>query len=159
MAVTNVVKTNRDGSIKIIAGADNLTISLDIGDWAFSEPKAARTIIRDRGAIAGLRKADDEVGECSFTVHFREFTDAAAPNIYDFIYHRASASGYTTVGTSGFEQFLCDIEYKADASAMAGGTHTVTLNKVLLTASFSEGQPDSISVTGEVYGTYTYTNT
>ena len=159
MAVTNVVKTYRDGSIKIIAGADNLVISLDSGDFSFSEPKSTRNIIRDRGAISGLRKADDEVGECSFTVHFREFTDAAAPNIYDFIYHRASASGYTTVGTSGFEEFLVDLEYTANASAMAGGTHTVTLNKVLLTASFSEGQPDSISVTGEVYGTYTYTNT
>ena len=159
MAVSNVVKTNRDGTIKIIAGADNLVISLDTGDFSFSEPKAGRTIIRDRGSISGLRKSDDEVGECSFTVHFREFTDAAAANVYDFIYHRASASGYTTVGTSGFEEFLVDLEYSSDASAMSGGTHTVTLNKVLLTASFSEGQPDSISVTGEVYGTYTYTNT
>ena len=159
MAVTNVVKTYRDGTIQIAAGADSLNVSLDVGDFSFEEPKAARTVIRDRGAIAGLRKADDEVGSCSFTVHFREFTDAASSNIYDFIYHRASASGYTSVGTAGFEQFLVDIVYTSNATAMAGGTHTATLNKVLLTASFSEGQPDSISVTGEVYGTYTYTNT
>ena len=159
MAVTNVVKTYRDGTIKIIAGADSLVITLDTGDFSFEEPKSARMVIRDRGALAGLRRADDEVGSCSFTVHFREFTDAASSNIYDFIYHRASASGYTSVGAAPYEQFLVDLEYKSDASSMTGGIHTVTLNKVLLTASFSEGQPDSISVTGEVYGTYTYTNT
>ena len=160
MAVSNVVKTYRDGNIRLAGGSGaTLDISLDVGDFSFSEPKAGRTIIRDRGSISGLRSSDDEVGECSFTVHFREFTDAAASNVYDFIYHRASASAYTTVGTAGFEQFLVDIVYTANATAMSGGTHTVTLNKVLLTASFSEGQPDSISVTGEVYGTYAYTNT
>ena len=160
MATSQVVKTLRDGTIRIAGGGGStLDISLDTGDFSFTEPKSSRVVIRDRSSIAGLRKGDDEVGECSFTVHFREFTDAASSNFYDFIYHRASASAYTSVGSDAFEEFLVDIVYTANASALSGGIHTVTLNKVLLTASFSEGLPDSISVTGEVYGTYAYTNT
>jgi hypothetical protein len=40
-------------------------------------------------------------------------------------------------------------------STISGSNTKITFEKVLLTASISEGNPDTISMTGEVYGTIT----
>ena len=53
---------------------------------------------------------------------------------------------------TGFEQFLCTVEFQANMTALSGSNTKVTFNKVLLFASIAEGNPDTISVTGEVYG-------
>lgn len=162
MAKSLVVGTKRDGSIVLSdsGGSNTTTLYLEVGDFTFEEPKADRVVIRDRGSLSGggLRKGDDAVGSCSFTVHFTEFTNAGAGNIMDWCYQRGSASGYTSVGGAGFEQFLVDIVYTCNKTALGDAAPAVaTLNKVLLFASFAEGDSDTLTVTGEIYGSYTYT--
>jgi len=162
MAKSMIVGTKRDGSIVLSdsGGANTTLLYLEVGDFTFEQPKADRIVIRDRGSLAngGLRKGDDAVGSCSFTVHFTEFTNGSAGNIFDWVYHKGSASGYTSVGGTGFEQFLVDIVYTCNKTALGDAASAVaTLNKVLLTASFAEGDSDTLTITGEVYGSYTYT--
>ena len=159
MAVSTIVGTKRDGQITLKdSAAHNLILTLEVGDFSFEEPKADRTVIRDRGVISGLRKGDDPVGSCSFTVHFTEFTNSTADNLMDFVYKRGPAAGYTSTGGTGFEQSLVDVEFKVDKTALGdSAAAVVTLGKVLLFASFSEADPDSLSITGEVYGSYAYT--
>ena len=159
MAVSTVIGTKRDGEIRIedLSPTYALDISLDIGDFTFEEPKADRIVIRDRGAIAGLRKGDDAVGSLSFSVHFSEFTNATAQTLMDLIYQRNFSSGAVSTGGNGFEQYLVNVKYTCDKTALGDSVPaTGRFNKVLLFASFTEGDSDTMTITGEVYGTYVY---
>ena len=61
MADSTVVATRRDGTITLTDGAaSSYTVSFEVGDFSYSEPKADRVVIRDRGAIVELRDRDWE---------------------------------------------------------------------------------------------------
>lgn len=155
MAESTVVGVPRDGTITLTNGdAANYVVSYEQGDFSYSEDKAERVVIYDRGTKVGLRSGTDPVPTFSFTVHFREFMNASANSLMDFI----SGTNYgasTSTGGTGYEPFLVDVEFKADMSSISGSNTKVTLTKCLLVASFSEGSPDSVSLSGECYGTVT----
>lgn len=156
MSESTVVGVPRDGTISLTNGdAATYTVSYENGDFGYSEDRAERVVIYDRGTIVGLRSSNDAVPTFSFTVHFREFMNAAAATILDFIYQTNNQSGATSSGGTGFEPFLVDVEFQANMSSLSGSNTKVTLTKCLLTASFAEGTPDSISVSGECYGSIT----
>ena len=156
MSESTVVGVPRDGTITLTNGdAAAYIVSYENGDFGYSEDRAERVVIYDRGTIVGLRSANDAVPTFTFTVHFREFMNAAAATIMDFIYKTNNQSGATSSGGTGFEPFLVDVEFQANMSSLSGSNTKVTLTKCLLTASFAEGTPDAISISGECYGTIT----
>ena len=160
MAVSGVIGTKRDGTIKLTdGGPTNLTITLDVGDFAFDDgSKASRVVLRDRGAICGLRFGDDEVIALSFSAHFTEFTNSSANILLDFCYKRGNMDGGVSTGGSGYEPFLVTVTYTCDKTSLGDGVAAVAIfSKVLLIASFSEGESDTLSITGECYGGVTYT--
>lgn len=163
MAESTVVATRRDGTITIKDGASNAyVVSFEVGDFSFSEPKADRVVIRDRGAIVGLRKGDDPVISFSFSVHMRSLTDTTADNLIDNIYNRGFHAGaLTSTGTTGFEQFLETVEFVASTSAIGGNSQKATFSKCLLEmGSMSESADgNTIEITGECYGGVAYAQT
>ena len=163
MADSSVVATRRDGTITITDGAAaSYIVSFEVGDFSFSEPNAERVVIRDRGAIVGLREGDDPVINFSFSVHMRSLTDSSADNLLDRLYNRGAHAGtLVSTGTAGFEQFLQTVEFKADTSGISGKTYTATFSKCLLEmGSFRESADgDSIEVTGECYAGVAYAQT
>ena len=161
MADSTVVATRRDGTITLTDGAaSSYAVSFEVGDFSYSEPKADRVVIRDRGAIVGLREGDDPVITFSFSVHMRSLTDASSDNLLDRVYNRGAHAGapLTSTGGTGFEQFLQNVEFKADTSAISGKVYTATFSKCLLElGSFSESADgDTIEISGECYGGITY---
>jgi hypothetical protein len=162
MAVSTTVKVRRDGQITLTSGGGSpVSLTIDYEDGNFTADRlgadADRVVIRDRGSIVGLRKGDDQVGSLSFSVHFREFTNATAGTLLDFINGSAAGSALTSAGGTGFEQFLCQVDMLTEGTAADGADGHAVFNKVLLTADFSEGDPDVLSVSGEVYGNITFT--
>lgn len=156
MSETTVVGVPRDGTISLTNGdAATYVVAYENGDFGYSEDKAERIVIYDRGSIVGLRSGSDAVPSFSFTVHFREFMNAGAPTIMDFINRTNNQSTATSIGGTGYEPFLLDVEFKADMSGLSGSNTKVTLTKCLMVASFAEGSPDSVSISGECYGTVT----
>jgi spore coat protein U-like protein len=153
MAETTVVAVPRDGTISITNGdATVYTVAFENGDMSMNLDLAERIVIYDRGSIVGLRQGNDPVPSISFSVHLRELADSTEDTLLDFIYKTGNSSAATSTGGTGFEQFLCTVEFQANMSALSGSNTKVTFNKVLLFASVAEGNPDTISVTGEVYG-------
>lgn len=164
MADSTVVATRRDGTIKIIDGAgtpNEYTVAFETGDFTFAEPKADRVVIRDRGAIVGLRKGDDPVITGSFSVHMRSLTDTTADNLLDNIYNRGFNGSLVSTGGDGFEQFLQSIEFTADTSGIAGKVYKATFAKCLIElGSMSESADgDTLSISFECYGGVTYAQT
>lgn len=162
MADSSVVATRRDGTITIEDNAaSSYTISFEVGDFSASEPGADRVVIRDRGAIVGLRKGDDPVISLSFSVHMRSLTDTTADNIMDRIYNRGFHGGapLASTGGDGYEQFLQTVKFDVDTSAVGSGkTYTATYAKVYLEVSnLTEGADgNTIEISGECYGGVTY---
>jgi len=163
MAASTTVKVRRDGTLKLQDGAGSpTTLEIDYEDGNFTANLLAaeedRIVIRDRGSIVGLRKGDDQVGSISFSVHFREFTNAGAATLLDFCNGTASGSALTSTGGSGFEQFLCSVHMQVEGTNHGDNADgQATFAKVLLTADFSEGDPNVLNVQGEVYGGVTFT--
>jgi hypothetical protein len=164
MADSSVVATRRDGTITITDGAgspSSYAVSFEVGDFSAAEPKADRVVIRDRGAIVGLRKGDDPVITFSFSVHMRSLTDSTADNLMDRLYNRGFHGGspLTATGGDGFEQFLQTVAFEVDTSAVGSGkTYTATYAKCLMEVSSLSESADgnTIEVSGECYGGVTY---
>jgi len=165
MADSSVVATRRDGTITIEDNAlSSYTVSFEVGDFSASEPGADRVVIRDRGAIVGLRKGDDPVINLSFSVHMRSLTDTTADNIMDRIYNRGFNSGspLASTGGDGYEQFLQTVKFAVDTSGVGSGKiYTATYAKVYLeVTNLTEGADgNTIEVSGECYGGVTYSQT
>ena len=165
MADSVVVGTRRDGKITITDNAaSSYEVSFEVGDFSSAEPGADRVVIRDRGAIVGLRKGDDPVLNISFSVHMRSLTDTTADNLMDRLYNRGFHSGapLTSTGGDGFEQFLQTVEFKADTSGIGSGkVYTATFSKCHLElSSMSESADgDSLEISGECYGGVVYAQT
>tara|TARA_R110000823_G_scaffold83274_6_gene188008 strand:+ start:8083 stop:8598 length:516 start_codon:yes stop_codon:yes gene_type:complete len=162
MTVSNVVKVRRDGQITLSdnGGANTLVVDYE-GDGSFSfdngAGQAERTVIMDRGSIVGLRKANDVVGSLSFAINMRAFTNTAvAPavlTIPDVLNKAGAAAAWVSTGGSGFEQYLLDVKITIEGTDHGDShDHTATFSKVLLTWDFSEGDPNVINISGEVYG-------
>mgnify|MGYP001608096709 CR=1 FL=1 len=163
MAISNVVKVRRDGTIAIadnsgFGGANVLTIAYENGDFSYEHSKADRIVIRDRGVIAGLRQGDDPVPTLTFTVHAREFTNGTVTTIIDVIMRTGGAAAWTSSGPTGYEQFLVDCRLTVEGTDFTDSADgTAVFADVLLTYSYAEGDPNTISVSGEVYGAITRT--
>ncbi len=165
MGASGTVKVRRDGTITLFDGSGGpvtYTVSYEDGDFSADTLTGAnaddRIVIRDRGAIVGLRKGDTPVGSLSWTVHFREFTNGSAQAILDFITGDDVGGTLASTGGTGFEHFLCGVTMTIDGTSHGETANaSVTWNKVLVTASFSEGDPDKLSFTGETYSAPTYT--
>ena len=160
MAVSGVVKVRRDGVITLTDGAAaSYTVAYEDGDFSADKltgvNAADRVVIRDRGSIVGVRKGDDPVGSLSFTVHLRELTNGVSGVLLDFITGTNGGVALTSSGGIGFEQFMLDCKMTIDGQDLADST--ATFSKVLFTADMSEGDPDKLSLKGEVYGSVVYT--
>lgn len=156
MAESTVVAVPRDGTITITNGdATSYTVAYESGDMSMNFDKAERIVIYDRATIVGLRAGNDPVPTISFSCHLRELADTTEDTILDFVYQTNNSSAATSTGGAGFEQFLVTVEFQANMSTLGGSNTKATFEKVLLTAAVSEGSPDSIAFTGEVYGTIT----
>ena len=163
MAASTAVKVRKDGTIKLQDGAGSPTsLEIDYEDGNFTAgllaADADRVVIRDRGSIVGLRDGDDQVGSLSFSVHMREFTNAGAATLLDFCNGTAAGSALTSTGGTGFEPFLCSVHMQIEGTNHGDNADAqATFAKVLLTADFSEGDPNVLNVQGEVYGGVTFT--
>lgn len=156
MPETTVVAVPRDGTITITNGdATTYTVAYEAGDMSMNFDKAERIVIYDRATIVGLRAGNDPVPTISFSCHLRELADSTEDTILDFVYQTNNSSGASSTGGTGFEQFLVTVEFQANMAALSGSNTKATFEKVLLTAAVSEGSPDSIAFTGEVYGSIT----
>ena len=161
MAEPTTVKTLRDGEVKFKDGAGTpleYVVAYEEGNFAYADPKAAQVVVRDRGAIAGLRKGDDPVISGSFSIHFRKMADTSDATMLDVINKTNAWASATSTGGTGFEQFLVDLVFTVDSTAVGDTADDVaTFSKCHLSYEFAEGETDKVTVNFECYGGLTRT--
>ena len=161
MAASTVPKIMRDGQITVISGGGSpvqYTVAYEDGDFSFSKEKDARIVIRDRGAIVGVRRGESPVISGSFTVHQRDFTDGSALTLVDMLDKTGAASGHTSTGSGAYEDFMVDLKLTiegSDHNDTADGS--ATFSKCIASWDFAEGAPNKLSVSFECFNGVTFT--
>ena len=158
-AESTVTKTFRNGNLNLSDGTGvplSYDGSYEDGDFAADLEKAARTVVYDRGVIVGLRKGLDPVQSFTITVDMRQFTNAAQATIVDVIEQTGAWAGAISVASTNYEFFLVKAVFTVSGTAFGDtADHVMTMNNVLLTWSFKEGDRNKIVIKGEVYGAIT----
>jgi hypothetical protein len=164
MAQSTVIKNFRDGTLVF---ADNtgapltLPIVYEAGDFSIdnlNEGLVETTAYLDRGEFATLRKTNRVFPSFSFTAHMTDLSDATDKLLYDLARKTgAFASAVSTLGANA-DAMTYKLTFTVEGTNFGDSAdHTMILNDCRITLSFSEGDPNSFSVAGIVYGAITAT--
>lgn len=158
MAESIIPKVRRDGKVTVRDRVGNeYEVDYEDGDVKFGGTKAARTVIRNRGVIVGVRKGDDPVYAITFSVHMRQFTSDSDLNLCDILDGTGAASTWRSTGGRAFQDFPnFDYTFLADGAVHGDGAdHTVEFPICVGEWQFSEGDPNKIEFSLEGFGGYT----
>ena len=163
MAYSTAPKVRRDGVIKLRDGTTptpvSLTVDYEEGNFSFEQTKADRTIIRDRGTIKSVRKGDDQPITGSFTIYMRQFTSSSAGSVLDFINKTGSYSSNVSASSAvSTDEYTINIIFEVDGDAVgdSDGDTLATFDTCICTASFAEGDPNTITVSFECFNGVVY---
>lgn len=165
MPISSVIKNFRDGSLTFSDATTptplSLTVAFEAGDFSIdnlNEGLVDTTAYLDRGEFQTLRKTNRVFPSVSFTAHFTDLSDASNATLYDL----ARKSGYFASAVSTLGANADAMTYKLVFTVEGtnfgdSADHTLTLNDVRVTVSVAEGDPDTYSISGTVYGAITAT--
>jgi hypothetical protein len=160
-ALSNVVKHWRDGSITLLDGTGtplSLTARFSTGDFSISGLKAKlrdTTAYQARGTVTSIRHGNRNFPSISFTCQIAEFSETGTGTIMDFITAKSGSPFASRVSTRGSsaEVFTCDVKITVEGSDHGDTSDgTFTAEDVELSFDFSEGEPNTITLNGTVYG-------
>jgi hypothetical protein len=164
MAQSTVIKNFRDGTLVF---ADNtgtpltMPIVYEAGDFSIdnlNEGLVDTTAYLDRGEFATLRKTNRVFPSFSFTAHMTDISDATDKLLYDLARKTGAwAAAVSTLGANA-DAMTYKLTFTVEGTNFGDSAdHTLVLNDCRITLSFSEGDPNSFSVAGIVYGAITAT--
>lgn len=163
MAISSVVKNFRDGTITISDGTSptplSLTVQYEAGDFSIDGFKQGLTDVTtylDRGEMGSLRKTSRTFPTFTFSAHFTDLSDATNATIYDIVSKSGSFASAVSTGGSTADVYTLKVVLTVEGTNFGDSAdHVLTLNDCHLSCSFSEGDPDSYSISGTVYGAIT----
>lgn len=166
MALSTVVKNSfTSGSIIVSDGTGTpltVTVQFDQADFAVSGLKDKLkdvTAYQTRGTLHSVRYAARSFPTLSFSFMVSEFSEASAGTLIDMITGKSSTPFAARVSTLGAtaDVMTFDVKLTVEASDFESGTSDLSLicEDVFLEFDFSEGDPDTISVSGTIYGNVT----
>jgi hypothetical protein len=164
MAASTVIKNFRDGTLVF---ADNtgspltLPIVYEAGDFSIdnlNEGLVETTAYLDRGEFATLRKTNRVFPSFSFSAHMTDLSDNSDKLLYDLARKTGTFSAAVSTLGANADAMTYKLTFTVEGTNFGDSAdHTMILNDCRITLSFSEGDPNSFSVAGIVYGTITAT--
>lgn len=163
MALSTVLKNFTDGSITIKDGTGtplSLTVNFDQGDFSITGLKAKlrETVAYEaRGRFKSLRHTTRTYPTFSFTAHAAEFSEDGTGTLADAILRQGTVwtAAVSTRGASA-EVYTLDVTLTVEGTSHGDSADgTFTLEDCELSVDFAEGDPNTFSVSGTVYGALT----
>jgi len=165
--ISSVAKNMRDGTLLIEDGtaptALDLTVQYEAGDFSISGLsqglKDVATYL-DRGDLFSVRHTNQTFPSLSFSAHLTDISDTgggASETLPDIIMRTTGSPFAAAVSTLGANADVYTLSLKWTIAEPGGGTHTVTCDDVHCSIDMSEGDPNSFSVSGTVFGSITLT--
>jgi hypothetical protein len=160
----SIVKNFRDGTIILKDGTGTpitVTIEFESGDFAISSLSAnsntETTTYLDRGSLGSVRLTSQSFPTWSFTCHMVEFSDAVTKTVWDAVNKTGTfAAAVSTITNSDVYGLDCVINIEG-TTLWEATDHTLTLVGNRITLDFAEGDPNSFTINGTMYGSMTAT--
>ena len=159
-----MVKNYRDGTLTLSDSTTPTPLSVivqyEAGDFSItglSESNTETTTYLDRGDLGSVRKTSRTFPTFSFTAHMTDLSDATNKTLWDIV-NKTGAFALGVSGITGSDVWGIKVLLSVEGTNFADPTdHTLELNGCHCTIDFSEGDPNSFSINGTVYGTITAT--
>ena len=163
MAISSVVKNFTSGTITLSDDTGSpitLTVAYESGDFALSgvmQGQKEVAMYLDRGDFGSLRKTNFTPATFSFTAHMTDISDGTNKTLPDAVNKTgAFAAGVSTLGAGADVPWTLDLLWTIEGTDSGDvADHTVTMTDCHLKIDMSEGDPNSFSISGTVYGSIT----
>jgi len=166
MALSTVVKHSfTSGSVIVSDGTGTpltVTVQFDQADFSVSGLKDKlkdTTAYQSRGTLHSVRYTSRVFPTLSFSAMVSEFSETSSGTLIDMITGKSGTPYAARVSTLGAtaDVMTFDVKLTIEASDFEAGTSDLSLicEDVELSFDFSEGDPDTISISGVVYGNVT----
>lgn len=166
MSLSSVVKNFRNGTIRIYDATGvplDVTVEYEQGNFSISglKRKLNETVTYlDRGELGSVRHTNRTFPTFSFTAHMTEFSDATNENLLDIIMRTAGSAFASAVSTLGAtaDVYTLNVSLTVEGTDLGDASdHVLTLTNCELSIDFAEGDPNTFTINGTVYGTVTPT--
>ena len=164
MAASTVIKNFRDATVVFADGTTptplSLTLALESGDFAItglSESNTEATAYLDRGELGSVRKSSRSFPTFSVSCHMADLSDASDKLIWDAI-NKTGAFALAVSTITGSDVYGLKITLTIEGTNFGDAAdHVLTMSGCHCTIDFAEGDPNSFTINGTVYGTITAT--
>ena len=159
MAASTVIKNFRDGVVSFADGTTptplSVTVTLEGGDFSLTglnQGNTEATTYLDRGDLGSVRLTSRSFPAVSMTCHMADLSDATDKLIWDIVNKTGAFSAALTTIT-GSDVYGLKITLTIEGTNFGDtADHTIVMSGVHCTIDFSEGDPNSFSISGIVYG-------
>jgi hypothetical protein len=163
MPISSIVKNFRDGTITIKDGTGTpiaMTVEFEAGDFSITglnQGNTEATTYLDRGELGTVRKTSRTFPTFSFSAHMTDLSDTTNKTIYDAVNKTAGTPWASAVSTiTNSDVYGLDLVISIEGSNFGDPTdHVLTLVGCHLSIDFAEGDPNSFTINGTVYGAIT----
>jgi hypothetical protein len=164
MAASTVIKNFRDGTIKLDDGTTptpiTLTIPLDVGDFSISgvnQGNTEATTYLDRGELGSVRLTNRSFPTFSFSAHMADLSDATDRLLWNAI-NKDGAWSAALSTIAGGDVYGLKVTLTIEGTNFGDtADHVLVLNGCHMSIDFAEGDPNSFTINGTVYGAITAT--
>jgi len=164
MAASTVIKNFRDATVLFQDGTTPtplaVTLSLESGDFALTglnQGNTEATTYLDRGELGSVRLTSRTFPTFSVSCHMADLSDATDKLIWDAI-NKTGAFSAALSTITGSDVYGLKVTLTIEGTNFGDtADHTIVMVGCHCTIDFSEGDPNSFSISGTVYGTITTT--
>jgi hypothetical protein len=164
MPASTVIKNFRDGTIIFADGTTptplSVTLSLESGDFSLtglSQLNTEATTYLDRGELGSVRLTSRSFPSFSVSCHMADLSDATDKLIWDAV-NKTGAFSAALSTITGSDVYGLKITLTIEGTNFGDAAdHTIVMNGCHCMIDFSEGDPNSFSISGTVYGAITTT--
>lgn len=164
MAASTIVKHLYDGTITVTDGttptAVSLTVPFTTGDLSLDTLQASSRGVQayqTRGTLHSVRLAAREFQNVSFSAQLADISDGTDGTLIDFVLKQGSYSANEST-LAGSDSYCIQITLTVAGTSLGDAAdHTIVMDSVRCTASVAEGEPDTVSISGVIYGDTTMT--
>lgn len=163
MAASTVIKHLHDGSLTLKDGTGTpvtLVIPFYMADFNFAglqETQRAVVAYETQGVLHTVRHSTRAYPTGSFTLALADFSDATERTVLDFLLKRGSYSANVSTLTPP-EVYAVDLVWTVEGTNLGDPSdHVATITDCVCTLDLAEGEPNTLSVSFTMYGTYTQT--
>jgi len=162
MAIQADALNFRDGTILLEDGTGtplDVTVQYEAGDLSISGLNQSLsgpydlTAYMDRGELHTVRKTSRTFPSLSFSATYTDLSDASEETIPDIVLQNNAFSA--AVSTMGANADVYTLKVTWTVTDPAGGTHILTADDVAFSIDIAEGDPNTFSLSGTVYGAIT----